>query len=75
MTLDDLIIAAPWIIFGAALCAVGIRLLAGRRAGGPGPVSPGAAHPAGPSAGQETVRSRRMQEGQGPEKKTEARSR
>jgi hypothetical protein len=32
MTLDDLIIATPWIIFGAALCAVAILLLAGRRA-------------------------------------------
>jgi hypothetical protein len=74
MTLNDLIIATPWIIFGAALCAVGIRLLAGRRAGGPGPASSGAAHPAEPNAGQETMRSRQMQEGQRPEK-TECRSR
>jgi len=75
MTLNDLIIATPWIIFGAALCAIGIRLLAGRRPGGRGPVSSGAAHPAEPSAEQETMRSRQTQEGQSPEKKTEARSR
>jgi hypothetical protein len=39
MTLDDLITAAPWIIFGIGLSAVWIRLLRSRHASShhPGP--------------------------------------
>jgi hypothetical protein len=43
MTGSDLIMLAPWILFGAALGAVSLRLLRSRRA--PGPPGP---PPAGP---------------------------
>jgi hypothetical protein len=84
MTLDDLIIVAPWIAFGGGLAAIAIALLRARRAAGPGPgkrkrwrglVSPGAGNPAQPSSGQETINGRQAQVGQCPDKKTAARSR
>lgn len=82
MTPDDLIIAAPWIVFGGALLAVAIRLLAGRRGPGPrpgkrgpGPASSDAAHQAESDSEHETMSSRPSQEGQGPGYKTEARLR
>jgi hypothetical protein len=55
MTGNDLIVAAPWIIFGAGLSAVWIRLLRARHASGhrpgrslspfPGPGGSGGAEP------------------------------
>lgn len=49
MTGNDLIVAAPWIIFGAALSSVCIRLLRSRRAAGqqPGRSPPPSPDPAG----------------------------
>jgi hypothetical protein len=57
MTGNDLIVAAPWIIFGAALLAVCIRLLRSRRAAGqqpgrPDPPSPDPAGSGGPAPGR-----------------------
>ena len=82
MTRDDLITAAPWIAFGIGLSAIGIRLLRTRRAGGPGPgkrwpgpAGSGAADPAEPDSRQETIGSPETQEGQCPQKNTEARPR
>ena len=78
MTRDDLIIAVPWIIFGAGLSAIGIRLLCARLAAGPGQGSPGKLwrrRPGRPQQRPETISSPETQDGSWPEKKTEARSR
>jgi hypothetical protein len=71
MTQDDLIIAVPWIAFGAALSAIGFQLLRARRAARPGPakcwpgpVSSGACDPVESNSGQETINSPETQEGQ-----------
>jgi hypothetical protein len=75
MTRDDLIAAAPWIIFGTGVCGVWIRLLHARHPPGhaPGrrrrfPASPGAADPAEHISGQETSSSPETQEAQCPKK-------
>jgi len=74
MTGNDLIVAAPWIIFGAGLSAVWIRLLRARHATryrperspppSPDPGGSGRAAPQRAPAGQETISRSYTQEAQ-----------
>jgi hypothetical protein len=77
MMRDDLITAAPWIIFGTGLAAVWIRLLRSRRASKhqPGrsfadPADSGGADPRSAASGTERSTALDTQEGQCPEKNT-----
>jgi hypothetical protein len=55
MSGDDLIVAAPWLVFGAGLALIGWRLLVGRRRTRRGAVRPRAAEPV-PHRGRGTGR-------------------
>ncbi len=78
MMRDDLITAAPWIIFGTGLSAVWIRLLRSRHTSRhqPGrssadPAGSGGADPRSASSGTERSTALDTQEAQCPEKNTE----
>ncbi len=66
MTVSDVLVAAPWIIFGVVLAVMCIRLAGARRAAGEQPQRPGhpAAQPAGlDEAGPRLQRRRRRRPG------------